>query len=719
MTATLTTQETQSFKYKPLIGTDIRVLVIRPSQTKSSPVLCSIVHRPLERYADCSNEKALPYEALSYTWGPNSGTHTIWLSNREDPSHTPSEISVTDNLHAALVSLRLTDRERHIWVDALCINQEDDQEKDRQILRMLRIYQSAERVVIWLGDETPNTEVAMRHLGELEGQWEYRQARNKHVEVLIVGYEIALAFVELIAFVLLCFLLLVWRQLFFSAAIFLGWHCILTKALGNAWSAWFAYVPLFGCQVRYSFWLLLGMPAAINQARQILSRFSPATETLGDDILDGLTDLFSRSWFTRIWIVQEASAANQNALVVCGSHQINWNTLVAACSELRALTKGCKRSPYARTGYQQARHVLDALRLDRISPDDPFLERRLLVLLCRLHTQQATVLHDKVFALLGMSVEIQEQEQKATGHSDSVVSIGVTPFMPNSMEPLEITYCRTARFLIESSGNLRVFRACMGERALESLPSWVPDWSTPCWRNLDDLVMPYSLGRLADESNGQAVAKIADDLKTVTVRGVIFGSLFSGPSYTDIPTAPTERLEMEVYLRITMPLAWLITSPRAWDVLAVLWRFVMLALGASGPEIAEGWELDDLIRDGFLGVVNMSAGKTLQIPMNEDAVPGVFHMKGRFAQFVARSSFDLLSGVDFTVSTFVKDPRVGDRIVLLEGADIPFLLRPRDSAGERWEMVGPAVFKFPIERAFWKRYAGKERGVELREFVLD
>ncbi|KAH8648336.1 heterokaryon incompatibility, partial [Tricladium varicosporioides] len=60
-------------------------------------------------------------------------------------------ISITQNLYDALVHLRRRWTSRELWVDAICINQEDKAEKAAQIPLMGQVYFRARRVVIWLG----------------------------------------------------------------------------------------------------------------------------------------------------------------------------------------------------------------------------------------------------------------------------------------------------------------------------------------------------------------------------------------------------------------------------------------------------------------------------------------------------------------------------------------------------------------------------------------
>lgn len=85
------------------------------------------------------------YEALSYVWGESTGNRTINLDGKKD-------VPVTDNLYAALRRLRRPDRQRTLWVDALCIDQKNVEERNWQVQMMGRIYSTSARVVVWLGD---------------------------------------------------------------------------------------------------------------------------------------------------------------------------------------------------------------------------------------------------------------------------------------------------------------------------------------------------------------------------------------------------------------------------------------------------------------------------------------------------------------------------------------------------------------------------------------
>jgi len=82
------------------------------------------------------------YEALSYTWGEEDATRTIELNHRS--------FRVRKNLYDALYHLRNNEKERVIWVDAICINQNDNDERSCQVSIMPSIYSRAQKVLVWL-----------------------------------------------------------------------------------------------------------------------------------------------------------------------------------------------------------------------------------------------------------------------------------------------------------------------------------------------------------------------------------------------------------------------------------------------------------------------------------------------------------------------------------------------------------------------------------------
>ncbi|KAI1371174.1 HET-domain-containing protein [Hypoxylon crocopeplum] len=105
------------------------------------------------------------YNALSYCWGDPTPGSPIEIDGRL--------ILVSKNLETALRNLELELRDL-LWVDAICINQNDLVEKTHQVGRMDRIYSQAHRTIVWLGPEERNTQHAHTFLQEIyanRGTW--------------------------------------------------------------------------------------------------------------------------------------------------------------------------------------------------------------------------------------------------------------------------------------------------------------------------------------------------------------------------------------------------------------------------------------------------------------------------------------------------------------------------------------------------------------------
>lgn len=139
---------------------EIRLLGLLPGKA-AEPIQCTIEVVSL-------NANPL-YEALSYVWGDSA--------NRKDINVGGQRCDVTFNLEAALQRLRDECKTRILWVDALCINQDDVEEKGFQIPLMWRIYSGAVAVVAWLGNSTPLIDVAITWVTRIEDvTWDHISA---------------------------------------------------------------------------------------------------------------------------------------------------------------------------------------------------------------------------------------------------------------------------------------------------------------------------------------------------------------------------------------------------------------------------------------------------------------------------------------------------------------------------------------------------------------
>ncbi|KAF2866072.1 heterokaryon incompatibility protein-domain-containing protein [Massariosphaeria phaeospora] len=121
------------------------------------------------------------YDALSYTWGlSGEETMAIEVVNEQLPKVPRPTImslryglNVRPNLLHALEHLRDAEKPRTLWIDAICIDQKNLEEKDQQIQRMGDIFRLAQSVVVWLGPSSQDSSLAIRTLRHLGQQIEY------------------------------------------------------------------------------------------------------------------------------------------------------------------------------------------------------------------------------------------------------------------------------------------------------------------------------------------------------------------------------------------------------------------------------------------------------------------------------------------------------------------------------------------------------------------
>ncbi|KAI4267787.1 MAG: hypothetical protein L6R38_008099 [Xanthoria sp. 2 TBL-2021] len=146
-----------SFVYAPFDDNRHRVrLLIIKSGSSPDAIDCHLIQVPLG--------DGPSFEALSYTWGTPEFTSSISLNG--------TDFQVTQNLGSALKRLRLENEDRIMWIDAICIDQANIPEKSQQVQQMRHIFQSASRVVIWLGPEAEDSNIAMAAIERMGGSFD-------------------------------------------------------------------------------------------------------------------------------------------------------------------------------------------------------------------------------------------------------------------------------------------------------------------------------------------------------------------------------------------------------------------------------------------------------------------------------------------------------------------------------------------------------------------
>ncbi|KAI8937759.1 hypothetical protein NX059_005459 [Plenodomus lindquistii] len=155
-----------TFPYASVCSRDeseIRVITVLPARFDAGLRL-TLSHFSLalldnqQNNAFCADAGIL-FEALSYTWGTQRPDASILLDNQA--------FLVSPNLESILRHLRYEDRPRRIWIDAICINQANEHEKLSQLPLMHIIYARASRIVVWLGDASADSHLAMSYISEV------------------------------------------------------------------------------------------------------------------------------------------------------------------------------------------------------------------------------------------------------------------------------------------------------------------------------------------------------------------------------------------------------------------------------------------------------------------------------------------------------------------------------------------------------------------------
>ncbi|KAI1094975.1 heterokaryon incompatibility protein-domain-containing protein [Rostrohypoxylon terebratum] len=216
------------------------------------------------------------FTALSYVWGAyHSLPHEICCDGYS--------IAITPNCRAALCALRRSVGPITIWVDSICINQQDDREKESQIPLMGDIYSLAATVYIWLGEETPGSEAAIDYLSSAGFQRHFISSADLYY--LSQGS----AWVY-------------WR---------IAWS-LLTRRHKELVTTWW----------KHGFWSAAGT-------------LLMGVQGLPDKLVhyEGLEDFCSREWSSRVWTLQEVILA-RNPVIYCGKTVLDWRSIIYSVAYL-------------------------------------------------------------------------------------------------------------------------------------------------------------------------------------------------------------------------------------------------------------------------------------------------------------------------------------------------------------------------------------------------
>lgn len=142
----------REYQYSPLneAAQEIRLLKLLPGKHSSGVRVCLETTSLTDHFVP-------DFDAVSYAWGSQDNPVNIFI--REEG--VDSTLAVTQNLAEALPYLRHRFESRMLWIDAICVNQQDAEERSSQVQRMADIYSQAQTVLVWLGPESHDSSLAL------------------------------------------------------------------------------------------------------------------------------------------------------------------------------------------------------------------------------------------------------------------------------------------------------------------------------------------------------------------------------------------------------------------------------------------------------------------------------------------------------------------------------------------------------------------------------
>lgn len=356
------------------------------------------------------------------------------------------------NLEKALRRMRNESQEITFWVDAICINQLDIDERSQQVELMGMIYKSARECILWLG------EVEEQPIGPLQLFGSVNEAELRVLENLIQDLKLS-----------------------------------TPEPLKNVSSG--ASINVLGA-FEVMEWLAQDKHFHEMPFYQILPTGEIELSKQWHQAVYSLENIMRRSWWGRIWTVQEAFLAKHAAIHI-GPYSLPyiiflkgtraWDTHVRqhCCSSILELWTG-----YATKRFESAlNRILDLRRLQeaREKLRDETVARGLF----RLSIQRsATLPHDKVYGLFGLITEFFELSDRPDYTKDlaRLFSATTIKFMENAKNLCLLPYARPQhRELILSKHDLEnQDNSAQQHQYLGELPTWTPDWSAKAWNDYFD-----------------------------------------------------------------------------------------------------------------------------------------------------------------------------------------------------------------------------------------
>ncbi|KAL7908438.1 heterokaryon incompatibility domain-containing protein [Trichoderma velutinum] len=429
----------QQYTFTDLNTGQIRLLTLLPEEY-DAPLLCTISEFHLDQSPD--------YEALSYAWGAPDAPDEV----RPSLSLNGQHFDVSSTLEQALRRLRRPDIPRIMWIDRVCINQRNKYERNAQVAIMPDIYRSAVRVIAWIGEQTQDSDRALRFLKEMAMHQKYN-LRHTWIGGTRRGSDTSSECGE---------------GRYFSSTEARG-DLSDDEPIEDSWQPLSIHLSqeekqemrnMTMSDIRNKIVLNTKQRGHIVSGVPIIydSVYYPFFENAQQEDWEALDNLLARPWWSRTWVVQEIWQARE-AILQCGGSTLKWKTIEKAMKyqeawdDMGSLVKGTKRwKSWAslKRRYGLAIHI----------SQKRLLGSKLSDILWNIWDRDATDPRDKVFAVLGLV---------GKEYNDTLPDI-------DYCKTIEQVYREVASFVIMKEKSLDLLLAASGPNHQASLPSWAPDW---------------------------------------------------------------------------------------------------------------------------------------------------------------------------------------------------------------------------------------------------
>ncbi|GME49245.1 Heterokaryon incompatibility protein [Neofusicoccum parvum] len=358
-----------------------------------------------------------PYEAVSYARGGAEHTQLI----RTLP--TNRTIAVTETVAQLLSRFKKSSSTGYLWIDQLCINQDNELERNHQVAMMGEIYSKAQRTLVWLGEADTDSNLVLGTLDILGSRSQSLGFRKSRKEAHAEGLRDAATVQRHL------------EDMFPST-------CSIHSTVRGA-----------GSDV---------MDMDLDGESDDEGFCHQCVEETALDRFRAACRLLSRPWFSRCWIAQEVLLAKEVHLTV-GDLKVTPNDLHRAVhANLQTPRSKLSRSPTSAPGLRPLTFFTHFW--DEDSPGTGHLPS-LSSLLTSLRAGpaaghlRASDPRDHVYAFLGL-------------HGS-----GASLLPPRYALPVAAVYAAAARAVVRESRDLSLLGLCGPPSSSPGLPSWVPDWS--------------------------------------------------------------------------------------------------------------------------------------------------------------------------------------------------------------------------------------------------